>query len=537
MNTHPAESLRIIYLEDKPRDRELVAETLAAEGLSCELIHAATRDEFESALAQRNIAVILSDYTVPAYSGTEALEAARKLRPETPFIYLSGTIGEERAVESLRSGATDYVLKDNLKRLAPAVRRALREAAEHESRKHLEMQLQQAQKMEAIGRLAGGVAHDFNNLLAVIRGHADLLLLDPAQHSAETIDSLRQIVATAERAASLPRQLLAFSRQQIMQSRPFNINEAIVNLTRMLKRIIGDAMKLECDYAPIPLFIEGDIGMIEQVLVNLVINARDALPSGGTVRISTERITIGTGRAGAHPEARAGEFVRLSVADNGTGILPELLPRIFDPFFTTKDPGKGTGLGLSIAYGIIRQHNGWIEVHSQPGAGTRFDLHLPAIPTPAPPSPSPGLQAGLKGGSERILVVEDEVNILAMTRQLLEAFGYRVWTAVSADEALEIWRSHTSEVSLLLTDVVMAGSMSGLELAEQLHREKPDLKVIVMSGYSADIAVGGKETITRLGGVFLQKPCPSRTILETVRKCLDRGGVMRDASHHASRFP
>ena len=391
MNTPPANSLRIIYLEDKARDRDLVAETLAADGLPCELIYAATRDEFESALAEQDIAVILSDYTVPAYSGTEALAAARKLRPETPFIFLSGTIGEERAVESLRSGATDYVFKDHLKRLVPAVRRALRETAEHQSRKQLEMQLQQAQKMEAIGRLASGVAHDFNNLLAVIRGHAEILLLDPGHHSAETIDSLRQIVATAERAASLPRQLLAFSRQQIMQAQPFNINDAIVNLTRMLKRIIGDAINLECDYAPIPLFIEGDIGMIEQVLVNLVINARDALPSSGTVRISTERITIGTGRARAHPEAHAGEFVRLSVADNGTGILPELMPRIFDPFFTTKDSGKGTGLGLSITYGIIRQHNGWIEVHSAPGAGTRFDLHLPAIlPPPLRTPPPPG---------------------------------------------------------------------------------------------------------------------------------------------------
>ena len=208
------------------------------------------------------------------------------------------------------------------------------------------------------------------------------------------------------------------------------------------------------------------------------------------------------------------------MADNGTGSPPELLPRIFDPFFTPTESGKGTGLGLSIAYGIIRQHNGWIEVHSEPGAGTRFDLHLPAIPNPAPPS-APGLQADLRGGTERILVVEDEVTILAMTRQLLEAFGYKVWTAVSADEALEIWRAHASEVSLLLTDIVMAGSMSGLELADQLYREKPELKVIVMSGYSADIAVGGKETISRVGGIYLQKPCLPRTILETVRKCLD----------------
>ena len=377
MTKPPTDSLRVLYLEDKARDCELVAATLAADSLACELIYAKTREEFEAALAEPDIALILSDYTLPAYSGPEALAAAKKLRPETPFIFLSGTIGEERAVESLRSGATDYVLKDNLARLVPVARRALREAAEQLRRKELEEQLRQSQKMEAIGQLAGGVAHDFNNLLAVIRGHTDLLLLCAGPHSAETEDSLIQIVAATERAANLPRQLLAFCRQQTMQVRFFDLNATVADLTEMLKRIIGDGIQLDCDYAPEALLIQGDSGMIEQVLVNLILNARDALPRGGSVRLSTQRVSFTADDAAAHPKARAGEFVRLSVSDNGVGIAPELLPRIFDPFFTTKEFGKGCGLGLSITHGIIQQHQGWIEVTSQPGIGTRVDLLLP----------------------------------------------------------------------------------------------------------------------------------------------------------------
>jgi signal transduction histidine kinase/ActR/RegA family two-component response regulator len=388
-------------------------------------------------------------------------------------------------------------------------------------RKLLEEELRQAQKMEVIGQLAGGVAHDFNNMLAIIRGQADLLLLDAGRNSAETNHGLQQIVATAARAANLPRQLLAFCRKQVLQAHPFNLNEAIVNLTRMLQRIIGENIQLQCDYAADPLYIHGDVGMIEQVLMNLVLNARDAILHGGQVRVATERVILEADYVRSHPEARAGEFVRLSVSDNGTGIAPEVLPHIFEPFFTTKGIGQGTGLGLSIIYGIIQQHHGWIEVTSQPGAGARFDLLLPAIPPPRPAGGANNSSAKPPGGTERILLVEDELAIRMVTQMLLEKLGYRVWTAESADEALEIWRAHVAEVNLLLTDIRMPGKLTGLELAEQLHREDPGLKVIFMSGYSADIAAGDTDILGRLGGCFLEKPCAARTILETVRRCLD----------------
>jgi len=394
-------------------------------------------------------------------------------------------------------------------------------------RKLLEAQLRQSQKLEAIGQLAGGVAHDFNNLLAVMRGQADLLLLDASQNSKATNDGLRQIIAAAERAANLPRQLLAFCRKEVMHAQPFNLNSAIASLIKMLRRIIGEDIQLECDYAGGDLFIQGDVGMIEQVLLNLVVNARDAITHGGQVRLATRRVSLDADYVRLHPEARAGEFVRLSVSDTGTGIAPADLPRVFEPFFTTKAFGKGTGLGLSIVYGIIKQHQGWIEVDSQPGAGARFDLLLPATPSPVTTASADTPRGRPPGGTERILVVEDDSAVRDLTQRLLESVGYRVWTAESAEAALEIWRAHAADVSLLLTDILMPGSLTGRELAERLHQDHPGLKVIFMSGYSADIVGGDTDFIKRLGGCFLQKPCPSRTILETIRKCLDESALLR----------
>ena len=857
MNEPTTKAPRVIHLEDNPRDRELVSLNLADGGLHCQIIHARTQAEFEAALVERNLDLVLCDFTVPSFGGTAALAAVRKLHPKLPFIFVSGTIGEERAVESLRSGATDYVLKDHLERLVPVVRRALREAVERQERqqaerrinelnlllraireihrliarerdperllaeachtlvqtrgyrfvriglvsseskrvpatacagegadyleavlvtwdetatgqgptgtairtgqpwtcqdtatdprfapwreaalargvasvaaapmirgervlgaitvysaqvdafhveelgllhelagdlayalenidyerqrkqaeasmershaemtaiydalplmtclvnpgrqvervnrtmveflgaspalatplhpgellgcinalndprgcgfgkpcetcplnlavtktsvtgqpcrqveadmflsqdgvrrdahvsistalvrlqdqpkvlvcledithhKQLEAQLRQAQKMEAIGQLAGGVSHDFNNLLAVMRGNAELLLVDPGQPSEETKDSLNQIVAATERAANLTRQLLTFGRKQALQVQSVNLNDVIVNLAKMLKRIIGEDIPLQCDYAPNPLFIHGDVGMIEQVLVNLVVNARDAMPHGGNVRLATERVSLDDDYAQAHPEARAGEFACLSVSDAGTGIASGVLPRIFEPFFTTKGPGKGTGLGLSIVYGIIKQHQGWIEVNNLPGAGTRFDILLPEVAAPVPAADASEAKARMPGGTEHVLLVEDDFAVAATTQRLLETFGYRVWKAESASEALEIWRAHASEVSLLLTDIVMPGSLTGRELAERLHQENPRLKVIFMSGYSADVAGGDTGFIGRIGGCFLQKPCASRTILETVRRCLDENAIPQPAEQLA----
>ncbi len=388
-------------------------------------------------------------------------------------------------------------------------------------RKQLEQQLRQSQKMDAIGQLAGGVAHDFNNMLAVIRGNAELVLMDVDQHTPATNECLKQIMAASERAANLTRQLLVFSRKQVMQSQPLVLNKVIAELTKMLKRIIGEHIDLECRYAdPLP-FVQADAGMLEQVLLNLAINARDAMPRGGHLLIATDTASFDTAYARNHPGSGAGEYVRLTVTDTGTGIVPKHLPRIFEPFFTTKEVGKGTGLGLATVYGIVRQHQGWIEVSSQPGAGATFKIFLPVIPAPAEAATASKAETQVPGGAETILLVEDEYAVRAVTRRVLESQGYRIYEATTVREALEVWRSHAEEIELLLTDIVMPQGLTGRELAEQLRAQRPALKVIFMSGYSADVVGKDTEFFRRTRSFFLQKPCSGRTILETVRRCLD----------------
>lgn len=384
-----------------------------------------------------------------------------------------------------------------------------------------EAKLRQSQKMEAIGQLAGGVAHDFNNLLCVIRGNADLLLLAPDQLTDQAADCLKQITAASDRAANLTRQLLAFGRKQVMQSEPLNLTGVIGNLTKMLKRIIGEDIELRCVSAERLPFVQADVGMIEQVLVNLVVNARDAMPRGGKLVIATESARLRQEDAQANPEAREGHFVRLSVSDSGIGIDPEHLPHIFEPFFTTKGPGKGTGLGLATVYGIVKQHQGWVEVTSNVGAGTTFRILLPAIELPALATTAEPVETKPPRGSETILVVEDDDAVRSLTRRLLEGFGYRTWEAASGRDALMRWRDRADEIDLLLTDMVMPEGVTGRELAEQMRLGRPDLKVLFISGYSPDVAGKDTEFIHRNGSHFLQKPVPPRELLQTVRHCLD----------------
>ena len=388
-------------------------------------------------------------------------------------------------------------------------------------RKALEERLRQSQKMEAVGQLAGGVAHDFNNMLAVIRGNAELLMMDEKQHTAETREGLQHVVDASERAATLTRQLLAFSRKQVLVPQPLVLNDVIANLTKMLKRIIGENLDLQCHYAsPLP-YIQADPGMMEQVILNLVVNARDAMPEGGPLRITTERVLLDEGHARANLEARAGEFVCLRVSDSGTGIAPEVLPRIFEPFFTTKEVGKGTGLGLATVYGIVKQHQGWIEVFSQVGEGTTFKVFIPCIPPPDRRTPAAETGTEVRGGTETILLVEDDLGVRLTTRRVLECKGYRILEATCGREALELWYRHAGEIALLLTDIIMPEEMTGRDLAEQLWRQRPSLKVIFTSGYSAEVMGKDTEFVRRTRSHFLRKPCASRALLDTVRQSLD----------------
>ena len=384
--------------------------------------------------------------------------------------------------------------------------------------RQLEEQFRQSQKMEAFGQLAGGVAHDFNNILAVIMMQVELTGLSKNLPE-EVQDDLRQILASAERAADLTRQLLLFSRKQVMQPRKLDLNELVTSLDKMLQRVIGEDVRLQLNLHPRPLFIRADAGMLDQVLMNLVINARDAMPGGGQIVIETSEKTFTAAEAAAIPDAAPGSHVCLRVTDTGGGMPPEILAHIFEPFFTTKEPGKGTGLGLATVFGIVKQHNGALTVESEVGQGTMFRIFLRAQEVTAQARAQESLKTQPLGGAETILLAEDEPSVRMLTRIVLERAGYRVLEAAHGVEALQIWEREAPTIQLLLTDLVMPEGLSGRALAARLQTNKPGLRVIFTSGYSAEIA--GRELALQEGQNFLQKPASAPHILETVRRCLD----------------
>jgi signal transduction histidine kinase/CheY-like chemotaxis protein len=386
------------------------------------------------------------------------------------------------------------------------------------AQKRLEDQLRQSQKMEAIGQLAGGVAHDFNNILTVIHGHASLLMAGGSL-SAGSTRSAQQIAQAAERAAGLTRQLLTFSRRQVMQPRRLDMNEVVANMTKMLGRILGEDVALQISYFPRPALVQADSGMMEQVLLNLAVNSRDAMPKGGVLAIKISLTDVDARHLLHHSDAHAGRFVCLTAADSGCGIPSENLRRIFEPFFTTKEVGKGTGLGLATVYGIVKQHQGWVEVESEMGKGTTFKVFLPCSGESAAPAESPAAEEVVRGGTETILVVEDEAPVRELVCSLLAGHGYNILQAESGVQALEMWPHWKEKVDLLLTDLVMPDRVNGRELAEKFWAERPRLKVIFTSGYSADVV--GKDFVLRRGLNYLQKPYHPQKLAATVRDCLD----------------
>jgi hypothetical protein len=629
-------------LEDDPDYCDLVREVLEGEGFAVEMVRVDTYAKFDAALEKNRFDVILGDYSLPACNGLQALKAARQKCPDTPFLLISGVIGERAAVESLKCGAADYVLKQWPERLVPAVCRAVAEAQERverrqaearlrlqgaalesaanaiviadragdviwvnaaftrltgyaaqeivgrnprllksgkhnpafyrnlwetilaggvwhaemvnrrkdaslyteentitpvcdargeithfiavkqdiTARKELESELRQAQKMEALGQLAAGVAHDFNNLLAVIRGNTELVLLDAGQFNDQARDCLKQVVVAAESAANLTRQLLIFGRKQVLRSEPLDLNEVIRNLSKMLRRVIGENTHLECSYDPGGPCVQADVGMLEQVLVNLAVNARDAMPRGGQLFIATEKVHIEEAYVRAHSEARAGEFVSLSVRDTGSGIRPEHLPCIFEPFFSTKESGRGSGLGLATVHGIVKQHHGWVEVTTQLGAGATFRVFLPVIPPPSAGTTAPATEPCSHGGSEGILLVEDDLAVRLTTQRVLGTFGYRTWEAATGREALALWGERAKEIDLLLTDMVLPDGITGQELAQRMRAQRPGLKAVFISGYGPEVTGMDRDFLRRNRPYVLQKPCPSQVLLRTLRRCL-----------------
>ena len=389
------------------------------------------------------------------------------------------------------------------------------------TRLNLEAQLLQSEKMKTFGQFAAGIAHDFNNMLTIIQGHAGKLLTDSSLPD-EARDALVQVYAAGDRAARLTRQLLLTSRKNVMQARLLDLREVVGSISKMLERLVGETVALRFQSSLALPFVQADQSMIEQVVMNLASNARDAMPGGGVLTIEISEAFVQPDHVEIHPEAIPGHCVKMDVTDNGCGMDDATRARIFEPFFTTKDVGKGTGLGLATVFNITRQHNGWVEVRSQPGAGSTFTVYLPAS-TSARPEPvlSGAAEAAIvAGGNESILIVEDEEMLRNLARDILKDCGYRTQEALSGRQAIEIWRQHAGQIDLLLTDMVMPEGVSGIQLAEQLVAENPRLKVIFMSGYTSDEV--SPELLRRNNASFIQKPYGHVELARLVRDCLDK---------------
>ena len=381
----------------------------------------------------------------------------------------------------------------------------------------LEQQLRQAQKMEAVGRLAGGVAHDFNNILTAITGYADLLLEDLGSDDPQRED-VAEIRKAADRAAGLTRQLLAFSRQQVMQAQVLDLNALVADTQSMLGRLLGEDVALATKLDPALGAVRADPGQLEQVLMNLAVNARDAMPNGGKLTIETANAELDESYTREHFPARPGPYVMLAVSDTGTGMSAEVQSHLFEPFFTTKEKGKGTGLGLATVYGIVKQSGGYVWVYTEPGHGTTFKIYLPRVDAAPAPRVS-GVQASpVEDGTETVLLAEDETAVRAVARHTLQRHGYTVLEAPSAEAALDLAQRHSGPIHLLLTDVVMPG-MSGRALALRLSELRPELRVIYMSGYPEEAIT--RHGVLERGFTYVQKPFTPEGLARKVREVLD----------------
>jgi nitrogen-specific signal transduction histidine kinase/FixJ family two-component response regulator len=384
----------------------------------------------------------------------------------------------------------------------------------------LEAQLRQAQKMEVVGRMAAGIAHEFNNILTVIQGDVGLLQTLNTSNVDKTV-LLDQIMQASKRAATFTRQLLAFSRKQVLQPRLLNLSVLLERTKKMLSRLIGEKFEIRVNCPPEIPSVLADEGGMDQILINLALNARDAMPKGGAIEISTEVVELDKSAASANTEARPGRFVCLRVSDQGCGMNPQIIGRIFDPFFTTKDIGKGTGLGLSTIHGIVKQHEGWIDVTSEIGKGSTFRVFFPACSTTATSQQpvSADVSPAEPGKGETILVVEDETAVRELACASLQKRGYQVLKAADGPQAVEIWERNAERINLLLTDMVMPSGMNGSELSNILQLRNPQLKVIYTSGYSPEVLKKDSQVIQ--GVNFLPKPYDPQTLLRAVRTCLD----------------
>ena len=514
---------RVLVVEDDEGLGRLIQKTLTQAGYHIK--RAARGREAAEILALDSDQVLLLDQKLPDMSGRELLDnlAGRGLR--VPFIVMTGQGDERLAVEMMKLGASDYLIKgmDLLDLLPGSLERLFRELATErkldlteKSLRESEAQLLQAQKLESVGRLAGGVAHDFNNMLGVILGHCELAESKlEADHPVAA--DLREIRRAGERSADLTRQLLAYARKQTITPKVLDINETVAGMLSMLRRLIGEQIELIWNPGGDLWKVRMDPGQLDQIMTNLCVNARDAISGQGQIRIETVQVREAEDFRAHYGGVTPGNYVLLKVSDSGCGMDAGTLEKLFEPFFTTKEVGLGTGLGLSTVYGILKQNGAFVLVDSEPGAGTTFRIFLPGWTGPRDKEGATDEDSAAATGSETVLLVEDEPSILEMTRIMLRSFGYRVLTASSPAEALRIAREHRGTIDLLISDVVMP-EMNGRDLARSLLPLYPQMKRLFMSGYTADVIA--HHGVLAEGVFFLQKPFTMKLLSSRIREAL-----------------
>jgi signal transduction histidine kinase len=506
--------MKILHLEDCPSDAELTHTGLREIWPDCEIQVVSSSTAFQAALATPPD-IILSDFNIPGYNGLEALRQARAAAPSVPFIFLSGTIGEERALEALRAGAADYVIKDRPKRLIPAMQRALHDVQLQRERRAAEEQMQRVQRLENIGMLAAGIAHDFNNVLAPVLMGLSLLRMRFLEEADQQI--ITSMEKSAARGAGLVKQILGFAHgvtggAQLVQ--PAHLIKEIIDLARQTfpKNITIEEEK-EARLWPIRV----NPTQFHQVLLNLCVNARDAMPGGGTLTVRAVNRTVTAAAAAALPDTRPGDYVEIEVRDSGTGIPPEILASIWEPFFTTKGAGKGTGLGLSTVRGIIKQHEGVITVQSQPGRGTAFSILFPALAGAEVAGGMTTLADVPRGRGELVLLADDDASVREIATATLTCHGYRVLSAIEGTEAVARFAPRCLEVRAVVADMDMP-NLDGVALAKIVQALNPATRIILASGFESP---DGNRQIPD-GVTFLAKPFTGETLLRTLHGLLNQ---------------
>lgn len=514
--------IRILLVDDDEDDYLITRDLLDDISRSRFALDWASTYEKATECISKNIHdIYLVDYRLGPYSGLELLRWAMADGCKVPIILLTGQGDHRVDIEAMEAGAADYLVKGqiNPQVLERSIRYAIERRRAQDERLQLETELRQAQKMEAIGHMAGGIAHDFNNVLTAILSYASLARrhVEP-EHP--VYSKLIGIEESSQRAANLTHQLLAFARRQVVAPRTLNLNDVVLNLDKLLRRLINADIELQTIPGENINYVKVDPGQIEQVLVNLVVNARDAMPDGGKLTVWIGNKTLNEQYAQQHVDVVPGDYVCLGVEDTGMGMTDSVRARIFDPFFTTKEPGKGTGLGLATCYGIVKQNGGHIEVISKPDAGTKFHIYLPAITSFVPESAETQQTMTLPQGKENVFLVEDEPSVRQIVTELLEQQGYTVVTATNGEDALRFIKEKGPlfSIDLLLTDIVMP-RLTGTALASKIKQYAPNIKVIFMSGYADEALV--KQGVLEPGTAFIQKPFTLEVLARKIRQVLD----------------